>query len=45
MVIENATHGQQPAFAPDTVVKNRGRLWRVDGQDTGRVTRELPSTS
>ncbi len=33
MVIDSATHAQQPIFAPGTVVKNRGRLWRVDGQE------------
>ena len=33
MVIESAAHTQEHAFAPGTVVKNRGRLWRVDGQE------------
>ena len=33
MVIENTTHAQEHAFATGTVVKNRGRLWRVDGQE------------
>jgi hypothetical protein len=33
VVTESATHAQQHAFAPGTVVKNRGRLWRVDGQE------------
>jgi len=33
MVIESATRAQEHAFAPGTVVKNRGRLWRVDGHE------------
>lgn len=39
MVIEGATHAQEHAFASGTIVKNRGRLWRVDGQgkDEGAI--------
>ncbi|MFC2030590.1 DEAD/DEAH box helicase [Chloroflexota bacterium] len=33
MPIHSATQADTPAFAPGTVVKNRGRLWRVDAQE------------
>jgi hypothetical protein len=28
-----ATQSDRPTFPPGTVVKNRGRLWRVDAQE------------
>jgi hypothetical protein len=33
MARHSTTQTDKPTFAPGTVVKNRGRLWRVDGQD------------
>ncbi len=33
MADRRITQSDSPSFAPGTVVKNRGRLWRVDAQD------------
>jgi hypothetical protein len=33
MADQVTTQTADPIFPPGTVVKNRGRLWRVDGQD------------
>jgi hypothetical protein len=51
MAIESTTRVEERTFAPGTVVKNRGRLWRVDGQeqdvalataiDAGRCLKDL----
>jgi len=35
MADQVTTFGEQPSFPPGTVVKNRGRLWRVDAHQAG----------